>query len=107
MHRDVSSSYTYASMFTYVGRSKMMLTHGQARQPVDAILWHEVPRGGGTDRHFFVRPIEKQRYHLRIIVGNVTTTDRSDVGRGEVSRAAKLMGIYVMDSHWSEVDALR
>ena len=94
-------------MFTYIGRSKMMLVNGMARHPVDAVLWQETPRGGGTERHFFVRPTDDKRYHLRIIVGAVTTTDRADVGKGEVARAAKLMGIYVMDSHWSDVDALR
>ena len=90
-------------MFTYIGRSKMMLS----RTPVPAILWQETPKGGGAQRHFFVRPIDNKRYHLRIIVGTVTTTDRDRVGKGEVERAAKLMGIFVADQHWSELDALR
>lgn len=90
-------------MFTYLGKSKMML----GRKIVPAVFWHDIPRGGGTDRFFFVRPVDSKRYHLRIVVGTVITTDMGDVGRGEVSRAARLMGIYVEDSHWSEVDALR
>jgi hypothetical protein len=85
----------------------MMLIEGMVRKPVPAILWQEAPRGGGTQRHFFVRPVDNKHYHLRIIVGNVTTTDRDGVGKGEVNRAARLMGIFVADSHWSEVDALR
>jgi hypothetical protein len=94
-------------MFTYIGRSKMMLQRGATRTPTDAVLWQEIPRGGGTERHFFVRPINEKHYHLRIIVGTVVTTDRDMVGKGEVERAAKLMGIYVADQHWSEVNALR
>lgn len=78
-----------------------------SRAPVPAVLWQETPKGGGAPRHFFVRPIDNKRYHLRIIVGSVTTTDRDSVGKGEVERAAKLMGIYVAEQHWSEVDALR
>jgi hypothetical protein len=85
----------------------MMLRNGGARKPVDAVLWQETPKGGGTERHFFVRPMQDRRYHLRIIVGTVVTTDRDMVGKGEVERAAKLMGIMWADSHWSEVDALR
>lgn len=107
MHQDPSRHYTGTSMFTYLGRSKIVLANGMAKHQVDAILWQENPRGGGAQRNFFVRPLEKDRYHLRIIVGNVTTTDRDSVGRGEVSRAAKLMGIYVQDAHWSDVDSLR
>jgi hypothetical protein len=90
-------------MFTYLGKSKMML----ARRIVPACVWHEIPRGGGTERYFAVRPKDEGNYHLRITVGAVVTTDRDDVGRGEVVRAARLMGIHVADSHWSEVDALR
>lgn len=94
-------------MFSYIGRSKMMLQRGMARSTTDAILWQEIPKGGGIDRHFLVRPIDEKYYHLRIIVGTVVTTDRDRVGKGEVIRAARLMGINVADSHWSEVDALR
>jgi hypothetical protein len=93
-------------MFVYVGRSKMMLHRGAVRTPIDAVLWQETPMGG-TERHFFVRPMQDKHYHLRIIVGTVVTTDRDKVGKGEVMRAAKLMGINVADSHWSEVEALR
>jgi hypothetical protein len=93
-------------MFTYLGKSKMMLAEGRVQKPVDAILWQDTPRGGGTQRHFLVRPKSPKQYHLRIIVGTVVTTDRDSVGKGEVLRAAKLMGIDVADSHWSEVDAL-
>lgn len=85
----------------------MMLQHGATRTPTDAVLWQEQPRGGGAPRHFFVRPMQDKHYHLRIIVGTVVTTDRDRVGKGEVERAAKLMGIYVAEQHWSEVDALR
>jgi len=85
----------------------MMLQNGMLRTPTDAVLWHEIPKGGGTERHFFVRPVQDKRYHLRIIVGTVITTDRDMVGKGEVERAAKLMGIMWGDSHWSEVEALR
>lgn len=93
-------------MFAYLGKSKMMLVEGRIHTPVDAILWQDNPRGGGTQRHFLVRPKSSKQYHLRIIVGTVITTDRDSVGKGEVLRAAKLMGIDVADSHWSEVDAL-
>jgi hypothetical protein len=86
-----------------LGKSKMMLKHS----PTDAVLWTDNPRGGGTQRHFLVRPRNEKHYHLRIIVGNVVTTDRDMVGKGEVARAAKLMGIFVADQHWSEVDSLR
>lgn len=85
----------------------MMLTEGAVRRPVSAILWQEIARGSGTERNFFVRPMDNRRYHLRIIVGTVITTDRESVGKGEVVRAAKLMGIFFEDSHWSVVDALR
>jgi hypothetical protein len=85
----------------------MMLQNGATRTPTPAVLWREIPRGGGTERHFFVRPVRDKHYHLRIIVGAVITTDRDMVGKGEVERAAKLMGIVWADTHWSEVDALR
>ena len=77
------------------------------RTIVPAVVWHEIPRGGGTERYFFVRPIDDKHYHLRITVGKVLTTDRNSVGKGEVVRAGRLMGIDVVDSHWSDVDALR
>ena len=85
----------------------MMLQSGAVREPADAVLWQEIPRGGGTERNFFVRPINNKKYHLRIIVGTVVTTDRDMVGKGEVERAAKLMGIMVGDSHWSDIETLR
>jgi len=94
-------------MFTYIGRSKIALKRGATSTTADAVLWQENPKGGGTPRYFFVRPVDDKHYHLRIIVGSVITTDRDQVGRGEVNRAAKLMGIMVADSYWSEVEALR
>jgi hypothetical protein len=96
-------------MFRHVGKSKMalQLAH-RARKEVEAVLWQDNPRGGGEPRYFFVRPNdENKKYHLRIIVGNVITTDRESVARGEVVRAARLMGINFADNYWGEVDSLR
>lgn len=96
-------------VFRYMGRSRLMLErarNGKPSKEADAVLWQDEPRGGGAHRHFFVRPIDKHRYHLRIIVGNVTTTDRENVARREVVSAARLMGIEIADAHWSEVDKL-
>jgi hypothetical protein len=96
-------------MFRYLGKNKMALqvAHRTNRQ-VDAVLWQDNPLGGGEPRYFFVRPqSETKKYHLRIIVGTVITTDRESVARGEVVRAARLMGFNLQDGHWSEVDSLR
>jgi hypothetical protein len=95
-------------MFRYLGKSKMALqvTH-RTKQIVESVLWQDIPLGGET-RYFFVRPRpEDKKYHLRIVVGNVITTDKESVTRGEVVRAARLMGINMADQYWSEVDSLR
>jgi hypothetical protein len=92
-------------MFRYLGKSKMALVPN--RTIVESVLWQDIPLGGET-RYFFVRPRpEDKRYHLRIIVGSVVTTDRESVTRGEVVRAARLMGFQLQDGHWSDVDSLR
>lgn len=93
-------------MFRHIGRSKIVLRNGStARQKTaDAVLWEDL--GGNSPRYFFVRPIASKKYHVRIIVGTVITTDRNEVGKGEVVRAARLMGITVLDNHWSVIDSL-
>lgn len=72
----------------------------------DAVLWQD-NTGGGETRHFFVRPSDPKHYHLRIIVGNVVTTNRESVGKREVVSAARLMGIEIGDGQWHEVDNLQ
>lgn len=91
-------------MFRYVGRSKMG-ERDDATKQTEAVLWQD-NTGGGQTRHFFVRPSEAKRYHLRIIVGNVVTTNRENVGKREVVSAARLMGIEIGDGQWHEVDKL-
>jgi hypothetical protein len=93
-------------VFTYLGRSRIVLDRRDPEQQTSAVLWQDNPRGGGQQRNFYVRPVAVNRYHLRIIVGNVVTTDREGVGRKEVIAAARLMGFDVGDNQWSEVDRL-
>jgi len=92
-------------MFRYIGRSQVALDK-RATRTAPAILWQEIPAGGGVQRNFFVRPVQGKRYHLRIIVGSVITTDRREALKREVVGAARLMGITLADSHWAEVDSL-
>ena len=93
-------------MFRFIGRSKMALRNGatNATKSADAVLWQD--EGGQQPRHFFVRPISSKQYHLRIIVGTVVTTNRDAVNKGEVVRAARMMGFNVDNGHWSVIDSL-
>jgi hypothetical protein len=91
--------------FMYMGAQNMRLSDRPVKD-VRAILWQDNPRGGGQARFFFVRPVEQNRYHLRIKVGAVTTTDREGLLRREVINAGRMMGVEVSDTHWHEVDRL-
>jgi hypothetical protein len=72
-----------------------------------ALLWRSNARFGHPVRLFFVRKVEGEdnKYHVRVIVGNTTTTNDDNLTKDAVKRAAR--SLYNFAIYDRDLDQLR